>query len=81
VTYGNVTLNQTESANITDDTSPNETWTGLEARYAYPNGQVITQDTGPIVFDGSGNIVYEQGQHPFADGPGNDAVCAALGAS
>jgi opacity protein-like surface antigen len=81
VTHGSVTLNKVESANITDDyTNGNEYWSGLEVRYSYPSGGTIAQDTGPIVFDGNGDTIEEHGQHPYADGPGEAAVCAALAA-
>jgi len=69
------TLNQSEDATITDNYVINtETWDGVAIRYTTPSGKMLIQDTGKIVFDlNTGNILSENGPHPFADG--NTAVC------
>jgi hypothetical protein len=75
-----VTLDKSENATIIQDLSTGtEEWKGLAERYAYQNGGgVIAQDTGDLVFDANGNIVYEKGPHPIIEGPGTDAVCSVL---
>jgi hypothetical protein len=73
-------LTKSEDAKITDDNATgNETWNGVAEAYGpIGGGQDIARDTGEIVFDQFGNTVSEKGPHPIADGPGRDAVCAAL---
>lgn len=74
-------LNKAEDAVITDDfVTGLETWDGTEESYTTGKGRPIAKDSGPVVFDADGNVVSEKGQHPILDGPGNDAVCAALAA-
>jgi hypothetical protein len=69
------TLSQSEDATIVDDYVRNtETWTGVAIRYTKPDGKLLLQDTGKIVFDlNTGAILSENGPHPFADG--STAVC------
>jgi hypothetical protein len=72
-------LNKSEDAVITDfNDTGYETWTGVEEAYKGDKGPFIAKDEGPVTFDQDGNIVSEKGQHPLLDGPGKDAVCAAL---
>lgn len=69
------TLNQYEDATITDDyVADTETWDGVAIPYTLPSGKQLLQDTGKIVFDlTTGDILSENGQHPFADG--STAAC------
>jgi hypothetical protein len=78
VTANAVTLEKSEDATITEDWLVNtERWTGVAERYDAGHGKPIVIDRGDITFDENG-VASEHGQHAIIDGPGNDAVCAAL---
>jgi hypothetical protein len=50
---------------------------GIDIRVSLPGGGVLYMDRGRLVFDASGNLVFEAGSHPSLHGdfPG---LCAAL---
>ena len=49
--------------------------TGLIASYRIPHGGVLTLDTGRLVEDADGNVVFEAGPHPLHHGAAQAMLC------
>ena len=49
--------------------------TGLKGSFRIPHGGVLVLDTGRLVEDAEGNVVFEAGPHPLHDGTAQAQLC------
>lgn len=52
------------------------TLTGLSVQFRVPHGGVLVLDTGRLVEDADGNVVFEAGPHPLHEGQAQQRLCA-----
>jgi len=52
-----------------------QTLTGLKGSFRIPHGGVLVLDTGRLVEDADGNVVFEAGPHPLHDGTAQARLC------
>ncbi len=50
--------------------------TGLAVQFRIPHGGVLVLDTGRLVEDAGGNVLFEAGPHPLHDGTAQARLCA-----
>ena len=60
-----------------DDSTDQETVTGLFAKVVLPGGGIILLDAGIVVYDPNGDIIHEGGKHQFTHAQ-LTRLCAAL---
>lgn len=68
----------TDDNRVIDLVKGTETDVGIPIRLSIPHAGVLTLDVGRLVFDPSGNLVFEAGPHPGLHGQSGAEICAAL---